>query len=427
MFKTAKSDHPSPVPYVKVMDLQEVVRRERRRILRDGLQVPYEPDSSLNLQHENYGGVLWVGVGSDHGQDSEKTVVQVAGHKAHMLGMFKATDNRPNLERWFREQENWAEQLEALQQGITITDEETGEETLIPVKLFVLGDKMFISCFGGHQGSSATYPSFYRLVPAHHLKNAHRDGSEHSPRIPGCCFPARTPANMEADYFANLRSSRAGGLRGRGKHHHSMVALSLVRLQSQSQYVVSGLHIGLLMALLKMKFVELACDVKDGNAPRSALSKVSDLMMNEEDETEGGGEDEDGQAGPEDEPHGAREEQESPTEAANRAKLLELEGKLSETTVKFLQLEANLASKVEEVAGKKRLLDKFSRAEEGDWATVKQLAKGEAKALGHGQYELKKYQSKWPKDWRCECCVLTGYDRDVAWVECSSCSRFLIH
>ena len=307
MFKTAKSDHPSPVPYVKVMDLQEVVRRERRRILRDGLQVPYEPDSSLNLQHENYGGVLWVGVGSDHGQDSEKTVVQVAGHKAHMLGMFKATDSRPNLERWFREQENWAEQLEALQQGITITDEETGEEILVPVKLFVLGDKMFISCFGGHQGSSATYPSFYRLVPAHHLKNAHRDGSEHSPRIPGCCFPARTPDNMEADYFANLRSSRAGGLRGRGKHH----TLSLVRLLSQSQYVILGLNIDLFMGPLKMKFLQLVRDVKDGNAPRSALNKVSDLMMDEEDETAGGGEDQDGQDGLEDQAHGAREEQKS--------------------------------------------------------------------------------------------------------------------
>ena len=58
MYKTAKSDHPSLVPYVKVVDLSEVVRRERRRVLRDGLQVPYEQNSSLNLEHKSYGGVL---------------------------------------------------------------------------------------------------------------------------------------------------------------------------------------------------------------------------------------------------------------------------------------------------------------------------------------------------------------------------------
>ena len=58
-------------------------------------------------------------------------------HKAHMLGMFKTTDNRANLERWIRKKENRAEQLEALPSGINITDEETGEESLIPVKLFV--------------------------------------------------------------------------------------------------------------------------------------------------------------------------------------------------------------------------------------------------------------------------------------------------
>ena len=58
MYKTANLDHPSLVPYVKVVDLSEVVRRERRRVLRDGLQVSYEQNSSLNLEHKSYGGVL---------------------------------------------------------------------------------------------------------------------------------------------------------------------------------------------------------------------------------------------------------------------------------------------------------------------------------------------------------------------------------
>ena len=65
------------------------------------------------------------------------------------------------------------------------------------------------------------------------------------------------------------------------------------------------------MGPLKMKFVELACNVKDGNSPRSALNKVSDLMMHKEDETAGCGEDENGQDKLEDQPHGPREEQES--------------------------------------------------------------------------------------------------------------------
>ena len=81
----------------------------------------------------------------------------MAGHKAHMVAMFKATGNIADLKRWFQEQKNWAEQLEALQRSIIITDKETGEESMILVKLFVLGDKMFISCFGGHQGSPSTY------------------------------------------------------------------------------------------------------------------------------------------------------------------------------------------------------------------------------------------------------------------------------
>ena len=87
--------------------------------------------------------------------------------------------------------------------------------------------------------------------------------------------------------------------------------MSLVRLLSQCQYVISSLHISLFMGTLKMKFVELAHNAKDGNSPRSALNKVSGLMMNEEDETAGGGEDENGQDGLGDQPHEAREEQES--------------------------------------------------------------------------------------------------------------------
>ena len=43
---------------------------------------------------------------------------------------------------------------------------------------------------------------------------------------------------------------------------------------------------------------------------------------------------------------------------------------------------------MEEVAGKERLLDRFSRVDKRDWAVVKHIAKVDTNDLGHSQYEI---------------------------------------
>ena len=270
--KTALAEHSTLCAFVRVSDLSGFIVGLHSTALSEDVS---DPNSMKNLDHPLFFNKLWFVISGDKGGSTMKFVAGLGGHDPHLFAMFAACDTPENLlifQSKYREQIN---QLLAF--GIELPQDD-GSSKVVEVEVIVCGDKAFLSDENGHAGAAASFPSIYRLVTSDHLRKKHLDGSPHTRADPDCHFPERTPTGMEKDFHQNMNDSRSGTLRTRGKHHHSIVGPRLIPLPSQFNFAVSSLHIGLMVPLRLMGYMEYDCDLIDGTKEVEDLDDIDAMF-----------------------------------------------------------------------------------------------------------------------------------------------------
>jgi hypothetical protein len=167
--KSTKDPAPKYCNFAKVRDLSHFLAEEVKKAMEEKFE---DEDSIANLKNKRYKDRIRVIFGGDKGGETTKVTAMLGGGREPLvLGMFAATDNGPNLLRFFSD---WTIQLRTLNRnGLNVREE--GKPTKhYPVDLLLNGDMLFQSAAMGHAGSSAKKPSLYRLVDRDHLQQDHR-------------------------------------------------------------------------------------------------------------------------------------------------------------------------------------------------------------------------------------------------------------
>ena len=432
LHKTAHSEYATLCAFVRTTDLASFISD---LVVLARSQEVSDLASMKNLDHPLYFNKLWVVIGGDKGAATMKFTAAVGGHDAHLFGMFQASDLPANLLAF---QSNYVDQIKRMIAfGVKVTFEDEASR-VFEVEVISKGDKAYLSDQNGHAGGAATYPSIYRLVTSTHLRKSHLDGSSHSRENPACQFPERTPASIEEDFHENIVDNRSGTVRTRGKHHHSIVGPRLLPLISQLHNSISSLHIGLAVVLSMVNFIEVDCDIIDGsmtnsdaNAAKTRFSEFEGEDDDKDDEDEEPGlHDEDDQVGLLDgadqdgllDQPGDDEQDEMLTAVMRHNKvereMLEIEWQAK--SIEVLEAEAKHRETSEEISDKLSVLRRVEAIEAGDHQSVVKMAKKLSKA----RYSLKTFR-KWKpmESWRCDDCLLTGYDRDILWKVCKTCHK----
>jgi hypothetical protein len=119
------------------------------------------------LELERFGGEVWVQIGGDKGGGTTKLIASIVNaqnsssvHNLLLIGLYQGTDNAENLRTAFSDFTGQLQQLTTLP-----VRQEDGSIKDAPVKLFLIGDTMFISHVLGHMTTSALFPCPFCLVP----------------------------------------------------------------------------------------------------------------------------------------------------------------------------------------------------------------------------------------------------------------------
>ena len=329
------------------------------------------------------------------------------------MGLFEASDTPENLLIF---QSKYREQISQLVAFGLDLPQADGSTKAVEVEVLVCGDKAFLSDENGHAGAAASFPSIYRLVTSEHLRKKHLDGSPHNRANPECHFQERTPESMEMDYHLNMTDTRSGTLRTRGKHHHSIVGPRLFPLPSQYNFAVSSLHIGLMVPLRLMGYMEADCDMIDGTKCDDDLAEIEagfdELEGLAEDardlETVGQVEESDG------------DETLTYVMRSNKVQREILEVQWQAKSIEVVEKEADMKEISERICVEISTLDRVVFLMKGDVSGVEKIARKMSKS----RYSLKSF-GKWePRNrWQCNLCLLTGFDRDIQWKVCSNCQK----
>ena len=303
----------------------------------------------------------------------------------------------------------WSEQIRRMQAfGIELKKDDDSNYTA-EVEVLLCGDKAFMSDEIGHAGASSSFPSYYRLVPRNHLRKKHLDGSPHNLSNPECHFVERTPEKVDRNYHQNLNDSRSGTLNTRGKYHHSIVGPRLLPLPYMLHFSISSLHIGLMVPLRLMGYIELDCDIIDGTKSKEDLAVIENVFEEMEgiaaDELE-----EDAEVCLQE----SMESDETLTDAmrANKVRREELDVQWHAKSLEVMQFEEKQMSSTEVICQKMSVMMRFELLECGDLVGIDKIAKKVSRAW----YSLKSFS-------KCDLCLLTGYDRDIEWRLCSTCQK----
>ena len=422
MKKTATAEHTTLCSFVRVSDLASFVSELYALALLEDI---FDPTSMKNLQHPLYQGKLWVVIGGDKGAQTMKFVVGVGGHDPHIFGMFEAADTPANLLCF---QSSYIEQIRKLVAfGIDVSLEDEPSKVL-EVEVFANGDKAYLSDQIGHAGAAASFPSIYRLVPSSHLRKSHLDGSPHNLSNPDCVFQARTPKDIDRDYHENVTDTRAGDIRKRGKHHHSIVGPRLLPLESVMNFCISSLHIGLAIVLRIVDYIETDCDIIDGTKSvtdkkelEARFDELEGLIAENNDDIEV--EDVDiSEVEDVDISEVIDDEDEMLTDVmrSNKVSREILDAEWEEKSLEVMKEEAAVKEMSEQITDKFSLLDRLKLVEDEDKSGLEKLAKKASKM----SYCLKSFGKWQPMDsWHCDSCLLTGYDRDIQWRVCTLCNK----
>ena len=366
-----------------------------------------------NLRHPLYYNKLWVIISGDKGAQTMKFIVGIGGRDPHLLGMFEASDTPANLMAF---QSMYMQQIrDLIQFGLKVTEED-GEKKVIEVEVFAAGDKAYLSDENGHAGGASSFPSIYRLVTSKHLRKQHLDGSPHNKSSPLFHFPERTPEGIDRDYHENVNDTRSGDIRKRGKYHNSIVGPRLLPLKSQEHFCVSSLHIGLAVTLDQIDKMEKDCDLIDGT------KNVDDLAELENQFAEMDGLAEDSSDDDEEDISFAFMESEPLSDVinSNKERRSKLEADWQDKSMEVMEMEAREGDISEQIMAKFATLDRIEMVQAGDQLGVEKVAKKESKA----RHSLKSFGNWKPRSsWKCDHCMLTGYDRNIQWQVCISCSK----
>ena len=315
----------------------------------------------------------------------------MGGHEPHCVGIYAGSDIHANQQMFLAD---WPEQYERMEElGVRVPDK-NGDPVVRPIRLFHNGDLAQLSECSGHAGGASSYPSIWREgVHSQHLRKSHLDGSEHSPRVPGCIFSLRSAESTEQHYHANLCDRRPGDLRRRGKHHRGIVNMPLFRVTDPLQFVPSPLHLGMWGGLFTWNAAEALCDVADGSLTLETLDMNSIAELFEE----------------------ACEDDESSEENEMLAGR-ELDGSQE-------VLAADKAALVHLLNRRVSLQQRISLVQCGDTAGLESLAQEEARMLGRQPEVVCDEWEVWQQvgGWKCDCCLLTKFDHEILWSECELC------
>jgi hypothetical protein len=411
LFKTAKSENATTCAFVRHKNVCQFLTE----IHKFALDTKCNDSDILNLDHPHYGGKIWVILKGDKGSHLMKFSLSISAHAPHIWGMFEAADTVSNLMTF---QQPYYEQLRNLQDfGIEVKQRD-GSTVKKDIELFLGGDKAFIYAENGTAGASATFPSTYTYRELRHLRTAHRDGSPHT--ASSCGVEWRTVEKNDRDYHANLQDQRnKGSTRKNGKYHHSVVSPRLIPLKTCLHNIVSSLHIALGVTVNQVDFMEHDCDLLDGTKSPHSRSEVIDI--DQEDVIPGGEEEFEEEIDEDyDEPRLQEIFPETSLMRANQEarKMLELEwekksGELSESKYKEISFSALVMDK--EIQ-RQRLI----WAKEGNKTMLEKQAKKD-----FGSRTADKEFGKWGEDWKCGTCTLTKFDRNIQWVECNVCFKWV--
>ena len=360
-----------------------------------------------------YRGELWPVFGGDSGGGSTKEFIELASTGPHLIGMFKAKDVHQNLEAFYRHEQDWILQLKHLvKHGLQVTNHVTGEKVTVKVRPFQNGDYAYLCDKWGHQGCASCKPILRDLTPSSHLRKAHRDGSPHHPGVPGCAALAvpRTPESFTTDYLANLLDTRKGGdLRLNGKHHNSIIARCLFPVTSTMQIVPASLHIGLYFVMLLILYLQTQCDILDGTASPRDLTRISQQADPVEEQEGDQEEQEDDQVDLE---VGLEQETEELTaeEAALRSKKATLEREWVELSQVVIELQVREKETAKDIEEREHLAERVRLAVSGQVVELEALARSRSKV----RVAARRFRS-------CACCILSSFDKNIAFKECSEC------
>ena len=364
---------------------------------------------------------LWVMLTGDKGGDprldacTQKYVVQVGGHEPHCAGLYAGADIHANQQIYFGD---WPEQLDKMEElGVRVVDRE-GNMVVRKVRIFYGGDMQWLADIKGQASGASTYPSLWREeLDSKHLRKSHLDGSEHSPRVPGCVFELRTGESTLRHYHDNLSSRRAGDMNKRGKFHCSVVRQPLFNVKNSLQLVPPSLHIGTWAGLFMWNAGDRLCAVADGNLAELDMAAVLEEMEEAREEED----DEEGPVGP----VAAVETVKDATIDKNLQDKAEIERQWKEKDLEVITLEMEMKEVALEVAEKESLLKRIKLAQAGEVSGLELQTKAENKAQGKRASRKSAKFGHWkPVDsWACGCCLLSAYDQNILWRECQQCRR----
>jgi hypothetical protein len=410
LHKTATAEYSTLCAFVRVTDLSLFIVELHTRAISE--EVP-DQNSLKNLDHPLFFNKLWIVISGDKGSSTMKFAAGVGGHDPHLLGLFEASDTPENLLIF---QSKYREQISQLVAFGLDLPQNDGSTKAVEVEVLVCGDKAFLSDENGHAGAAASFPSIYRLVTSEHLRKKHLDGSPHNRANPECFFQERTPEIMEMDYHLNMSDTRSGTLRTRGKYHNSIVGPRLFPLPSQYNFAVSSLHIGLMIPLRLMGYMEAEFDMIDGTKCDNDLAGIEARC----DEWEGLAEEARdletiGQA-----EEIERDETLTYVMRSNKVQREILEVQWQAKSMEVVEKEADMKEMSDRICAEISTLDRVVFLLKGDVSGVEKIARKMSKS----RYSLKSF-GKWePRNsWQCDLCLLTGFDRDIQWKVCSNCQK----
>ena len=440
LHKTALSEYATLCAFVRVSNLSSFVAD--LVILALSEDTP-DLSSMKNLDHPLYYNKLWVVIGGDKGGTTMKFVTGVGGNDPHMFGMFQAADTPDNLLAFQADYYDQVKRMIAF--GLKVSFED-GNTRLFEVEVMNSGDKAYLSDQNGHAGGASSYPSIYRLVTSAHLRKKHLDGSSHTPENSECVFEDRTPESIDKNYHENVVDTRAGSTRRRGKHHNSIVGPRLLPLVSQLHNSVSSLHIGLAVVLRMIDYIEIECEILDGNKTEDDKQVAEKRFDRLEEGVDNGTEEEcvdeesvEGVCDNENEEGYIEENRDCgregliPSNVPNeddevmtdvirqnrvRREVLETEWQAKSLEVlEAVSLHKDVSEQVQENMLK---LKRIEHIEAGDKECLEKMAKKASKA----RHSLKSFKNWKPlESWRCDDCLLTGFDRNILWRVCRSCHK----